>query len=34
MKKRKAGEGYGIIAKSLGMKKSTVQTIIQREGAA
>ena len=34
MKKRKAGEGYGTIAKSLGMKKSTVQTIIQREVAA
>ena len=34
MKKRKAGEGYGSIAKSLGMKKSTVQTIIQREVAA
>ena len=34
MKKRKSGEGYGTIAKSLGMKKSTVQTIIQREGVA
>ena len=34
IKKRKAGEGYGSIAKSLGMKKSTVQTIIQRELAA
>ena len=34
MKKRKSGEGYGSIAKSLGMKKSTVQTIIQREVAA
>ena len=34
MKKRKEGEGYGSIAKSLGMKKSTVQTIIQREVAA
>ena len=34
MKKRKSGEGYGTIAKSLGMKKSTVQTIIQREVAA
>ncbi len=34
MKKRKAGEGYGTIAKSLGMKKSTVQTIIQREAVA
>ena len=32
--KRKEGEGYGSIAKSLGMKKSTVQTIIQREVAA
>ena len=34
MKKRKAGEGYGSIAKALGMKKSTVQTIIKREVAA
>ena len=34
IKKRKAGEGYGSIAKSLGMKKSTVQSIIQREVAA
>ena len=34
IKKRKAGEGYGSIAKLLGMKKSTVQTIIQREVAA
>ena len=34
MKKRNSGEGYGTIAKSLGMKKSTVQTIIQREIAA
>ena len=34
MKKRKSGEGYGSIAKALGMKKSTVQTIIQREVAA
>ena len=34
MKKRKEGEGYGSIAKSLGMKKSTVQTIIQREVVA
>ena len=34
MKKRKAGKGYGSIGKSLGMKKSTVQTIIQREVAS
>ena len=34
MDKRKQGQGYGTIAKSLGMKKSTVQTIIQREVAA
>jgi len=34
MKKRMAGEGYGSIANSLGMKKSTVQTIIQRVVAA
>ena len=34
MRKRKSGEGYGTIAKSLGMQNSTVQTIIQREVAA
>ena len=34
MDKRNKGMGYGSIAKSLGMKKSTVQTIIQREVAA
>ena len=34
MDKRNKGMGYGSIAKSLGMKKSTVQTIIQREGVA
>ena len=31
MDKRNKGMGYGSIAKALGMKKSTVQTIIQRE---
>ena len=31
--KRKQGLGYGSIAKSLGMKKSTVQMIVQREVA-
>ena len=31
MKKRNEGEGYGAIAKSLGMKKSTVAMIIKRE---
>ena len=31
MKKRKQGEGYGTIAKAMGMKRSTVQTIINRE---
>ena len=34
MDKRKQGLGYGSIAKSLGMKKSTVQMIVQREVAA
>ena len=34
MGKREKGMGYGSIAKALGMKKSTVQTIIQREAAA
>ena len=34
MDKRNKGMGYGSIAKSLGMTKSTVQTIIQREGVA
>ena len=31
MKKRQQGEGYGTIAKAMGMKRSTVQTIINRE---
>ena len=34
MDKRNKGMGYGSIAKALGMKKSTVQTIIQREEVA
>ena len=34
MHKRNQGIGYGSIAKSMGMSKSTVQTIIQREGVA
>ena len=34
MDKRNKGMGYGSIAKALGMKKSTVQTIIQREAVA
>ena len=34
MKKRKSGEGYGTIAKSLGMNRATVQKIVQREGVA
>jgi DNA invertase Pin-like site-specific DNA recombinase len=34
MNKRNQGIGYGSIAKSMGMSKSTVQTIIQREGVA
>ena len=31
MKKRSQGEGYGTIAKSMGMSRSTVQTIVKRE---
>jgi len=34
MKKRNEGEGYGTIAKSLGMKKVTVQMIVKREAVA
>ncbi len=34
MKKRNEGEGYGTIAKSLGMKKVTVQMIVKREAIA
>ena len=34
LKKRNEGEGYGAIAKSLGMKKSTIQMIIKREAVA
>ena len=33
MNKRSEGQGYGTIAKSLGMNKSTVQMIVQREVA-
>ena len=32
--KRKQGQGYGTIAKSLGMNRSTVQKIVEREGVA
>ena len=32
MDKRRQGKGYGTIAKSLGMNRSTVQKIVQREG--
>ena len=31
MKKREAGEGYGTIARSLGISRATIQTIIKRE---
>ena len=34
MDKRKQGQGYGTIAKSLGMNRSTVQKIVEREGVA
>ncbi len=32
MDKRRQGQGYGTIAKSLGMNRATVQKIVQREG--
>ena len=34
MEKREQGQGYGTIAKALGMSRSTVQTIVQRETVA
>ena len=34
LEKRKQGQGYGTIAKSLGMNRSTVQKIVEREGVA
>ena len=34
MEKREQGQGYGTIAKALGMSRSTVQTIVQRESVA
>jgi len=34
LEKRNQGQGYGAIAKALGMNKSTVQMIVQRELAA
>ena len=34
LEKRKQGQGYGTIAKSLGMNRSTVQKIIEREEVA
>ena len=34
LEKRKQGQGYGTIAKSLGMNRSTVQKIGEREGVA
>ena len=33
LKKRKEGEGYGTIARSLGMSRATIQTIVKREKA-
>lgn len=33
MKKRAEGEGYGTIGRSLGMSRSTVASIVKREGA-
>ena len=34
LEKRKQGQGYGTIGKALGMSRSTVQTIVQRESVA
>ena len=34
LKKRKEGEGYGTIARSLGMSRATIQTIVKRESNA
>ena len=34
LEKRKQGQGYGTIAKSLGMNRSTVQKIVEREEVA
>ena len=34
LEKREQGQGYGTIAKSLGMNRSTVQKIVEREGVA
>ena len=31
MKKREQGEGYGTIARSLGMSRSTIASIVKRE---
>ena len=31
MKKRDQGEGYGTIARALGMSRATIQTIVKRE---
>ncbi len=33
LKKKEQGEGYGTIARALGMSRSTVQTIVRRENA-
>ena len=33
LKKKSEGEGYGTIARALGMSRSTVQTIVRRENA-
>jgi len=34
MEKRSQGQGYGTIAKALGMTRGTVQSIVKREVAA
>jgi len=34
LKKRELGEGYGTISRSMGMSRSTVQTIVKREKVA
>ena len=33
LKKREQGEGYGTIARALGMSRATIQTIVKRENA-
>ena len=34
MKRRASGEGYGTIARALGMSRSTIASIVKREAVA